>query len=417
MIENGIIKIKTVGGVTYGITHDDLRHTFGVAGSNMGAILQTAQVSPFAKFKPTRCGGFHPANWWKGEQKSVNGSVGYSYGLGFVDYDTIADLKTGSNGLGWTYEKPRGKSGGPNGEDEWYVRRDFDGYYHAAASPFYRVGVEGDTYQTIDQQTIYLQVDFTRNDGSLGAADFDIFDNWFFGFAIYGGGNNSLIGVGTSSTAFGQHTTAACGVTVEIPPRAVGTCYLYPFLSYNNFAWRETAPTGTQKFVPLPCGMEAITVVAGGPLGGLTFTFDSGGSINYVPSNGRATIAFPRLAVANSTASQKSLNKANIYMELSLVKTSDNSTTWSSGLINMGLSGLVTVAGNSSNTEVFDAVSKVMNNPSGTAQIAGSTSVMNLFDFVGQGGGTWSDYRHFAAVYYYYDTAYDDYHFMQNFEY
>jgi hypothetical protein len=123
MIENGIIKIKTVGGVTYGITHDDLRQTFGVSGSNMGAILQVAQVNPWAKYKPTRCGGFHPNNWWQGP----DGYCGFS----IPQYANIGEL-IGTNDV-WEYLKPRGNSVTP---EEWYVRRDCNGYNPAAVIPF-----------------------------------------------------------------------------------------------------------------------------------------------------------------------------------------------------------------------------------------------------------------------------------------
>ena len=225
MIENGIIKIKTVGGVTYGITHDDLRQTLGVSGSNMGAILQVAQVNPWAKYKPTRCGGFHPNNWWQGP----DGFCGFS----IPQYDSAADLD-GETDV-WTYLKPRGNSVTP---EEWYVRRDFDGYDHSAVLPF-ELKIPDYAFTT---SATMVQILLGQNlaSGNLALTDIGDFANCYFGVAVFKDNDSPYFK--TASAKLSTGTDAATKINIEDIPHmgAAGTVRIYLFLGKTQASTKTT---------------------------------------------------------------------------------------------------------------------------------------------------------------------------------
>ncbi len=410
---NNRIYINTATNPDQGISIHDVQQALGIGNYNdIGALItqgaSQGKIKVWAKYKPTRANGVNPTDAWKGEVKSIYGSAtgGYSYGFSLNEYSSLSALKTAMDGnnFGWQYEAPRGKSYGTNGE--WFRFMDFNEYVSNATSPFFRFGLEGENYPTIDTFPAYLYVDFARNTNELAAGDFEIFDNWYFGVAVYGGGSGQLVGKGTSTVAFGQQSDDARKVTMILPERAQGSCYLYPFFSYNQITWSDAAtePAGNQRYIPLPFGRETITVVAGGLLSGITFAFaTTGGNMAYVSTNGRLTITFPTFSATNTNNSQKQFGKSNIYYQVSIQKISDSSSHWESNMTTMGLSGSVTIAAGATVT-VFSGESKVLNNPSGTGTIAGVTSTMYLRDFIDGAGGTFADDYSTSVIMYLYDS-------------
>lgn len=400
-----------------GVEIADIQTVLGLSNSDIGALITNGNIAPWAKYKPTRANGLNPADWWKGEKKSIYGSATqkYSYGFSLSEYTSLANLKSAmdNNNYGWVYEKPRGASYGTNGE--WFRFLDFNEYINNATSPFFRFGLEGETFPTIDTFPAYLYVDFTRSTNELAAGDFDMFDDWYFGVAVYGGGSGQLVGKGTSTVAFGQQSDAARCVTMILPVRARGTCYLYPFFSYNQIVWSDAAtePSGNQRYIPLPFGRETITVVSGGLLAGLTFAFGTGGTINYRASDARLTINFPAFSVTNTNNSQKQIAKGNIYYQVYTQKITDSSSRWESDITTMGISGAVQIAAGATETVFSSGTSKVLGNPSGTGTIAGASSTMNLFTFISNAGGAFMTDYTTTILMWYWDPDHSEYLSME----
>ena len=413
---NGRIYIGSTG-----VEIADLQAVFNLPNNNyLGSLITQAaslgRIKPWAKFKATRANGQNPTDAWKGEMKSIYGSAtgGYTCGFSLNEYSSLSTLKSAmdANNFGWVYEPPRGASYGTGGE--YFRIKDFNEYLHTATSPFHRFGLENEQFPTIDTYPAYLYVDFARSTNELAAGDFELFDDWYFGIAVYGGGSGQLVGKGTATDAFGQQSDASRRVTMILPTRAQGSCYVYPFFSYNQIAWSDSAsePSGTQRYIPLPFGRETITVVSGGLLGGLTFAFGTGGSVTYVSTNDRLTIAFPSFSATNNNGSQKQLGKSYIYYQAYIQKISDPSSHWESPMTTMGLSGSLTIAANSTSS-VFSSQSKVLSNPSGTGTIAGETSTMNLLNFISNAGGTFADDYTTSVLMYYYDSDHNTYLLME----
>lgn len=396
-----------------GVEIADIQSVFNSARNDIGALYTNGTINEWAKFKPTRANGLNPTDPWKGEKKSIYGSATqkYTYGFSLKEYSTIAAMKTDmdNNDFGWVYERPRGASYGTNGE--YFRFMDVNGYIKNATCPFFRFGLADEDFPTIDTFPAYLYVDFTRTTAELAAGDFDMFDEWYFGVAVYGGGSGQLVGKGTSTVQFGQQSDAARCVTMILPVRAVGQCYLYPFFSYHQIAWSDSAsePAGVQRYIPLPIGKETINVVSGGAIAGLDFDFGTGGSVVYVSTNGRLTINFPALSVTNTNNSQKQITKGNIYYQVYIQKMSDPSSHWEGNMTTMGLSGPVQIAAGATATVFSSGTSKVLNNPSGTGTIAGSSSTMNLFDFIANVGGSFSTDYGTSVLMWYYDPDHVDY--------
>ena len=389
-----------------GVSIADIQAVVGSSRNDIGGLIVNGAIKEWAKYKPTRANGKNPTDWWKGEVKSIYGSAtgGYTFGFSLSEYSTLAAMKTAMDGgnFGWVYEKPRGASYGANGE--YFRFLDFNGYINNATTPFDRFGLADEEFPTIDTYPAYLYVDFTRTDGSLGAGDFTLFDDWYFGVAVYGGGSGQLVGKGTSSVAFGQQSDAARCVTMELPVRAVGQCYLYPFFSYNQIAWSDSAtePSGTQRYIPLPIGRETITVVSGGLLRGLTFAFGmTGGRVVFVTSSRRLTITFPEFSATNTSNSQKTLSNPNIRYQVYIQKISDSSSHWQGDITTMSLSGSTVIAAGETATVFPSGTQKVLSNPSGTGTVAGESSTMTLGDFLASAGGSFdSDYTTSILMYY-----------------
>lgn len=402
---NTRIYIDTSVTPNVGVSIADIQAVLGLTNNDIGGLIINGNINKWAKYKPTRKQGLNPTNWYEGDGKQIYGSATSkpNYGFSFIDFSSLSALKTAmdAGNIGWEYEKPRGIATQPG---EYFRFLDFNGYIKNATTPFDRFGLVNEEFPTIDTYPAYLYVDFTRTDGSLGAGDFTLFDDWYFGIAVYGGGSGQLVGRGTSTVVFGQQSDAARCVTMELPVRAVGQCYLYPFFSYNQIAWSDSAtePSGTQRYIPLPIGRETITVVSGGLLRGLSFGFGTtGGRVVFVTSSRRLTITFPEFSATNTSNSQKTLSNPNIRYQVFIQKISDSSSHWQGDITTMSLSGTTTVAAGATTTVFSSGTQKVLSNPSGTGTVAGESSTMTLGDFLTSAGGSFdSDYTTSILMYY-----------------
>lgn len=359
-------------------------------------LVPAKRTNKWSKNKSTRANGINPTDPWRGERKPIYGSAtgGYTNGLSLEVYTSLSALKSAldNNNFGWVYEPPRGAAYGTSGE--WFRLMDFNGYFHNASSPFKGITDSFSTY--IENEVASLQVSFSPLDGSLGMSDFDLLDSWYFGVAIYKG--NSLIGVGTSSVPIGNATTDSHVVSMSLPPRALGSCTLYPFFSYQARTWSETNPFSTERFVAVPLGAVAVTVTDGSPLGGLTFTLASGGTINRatVMTNGRIVTTFPALSATNNGQGTKTLVKSNLVYKMHIEKKGDPQTSWDSDYLSLNQTGSVSISPGSTE-QIFSGVSNL---------VISDTSLIAFFQ---QGGGSVSDYLFSAMIYYDMETPYERY--------
>ena len=381
-----------------GVSIADIQAVIGCSRNDIGGLITTGNINKWAKYKPTRMNGINPADWWKGEVKSIYGSAtgGYTFGFSLSEFSSLSALKAAIDAgtIGWEYEKPRGIATQPG---EYFRFLDFNGYINNATSPFRSVT---DTFMTyIDNEVASLALTFSPSDGSLGMSDFvSILGSWYFGVAIYKGA--SLIGVGTSSVAIenAESDSNAHVVSMSLPPRALGSCTLYPFFSYQARTWSETNNFSIERFVAIPLGAVAVTVTDGSPLGGLTFTLASGGSINRATAmtNGRLITTFPALSVSNAGPGVKTLVKSNLVYRMHIEKNGDPQTSWDSDYLSLNQTGSVTIQAEGT-AQIFSGVSNLV--ISDTALIA----------FFQQGGGSISDYLFSAIIYYDLETTYERY--------
>lgn len=268
MIEDGVIKIKTVDGTTYGITHEDMRRTLGVSGNNMGAILQVASVNKWAKYKPIRRSELHftsqlnsdftwksDADWWK----NTDGKCGLTFqtysSLGTQTIATTGffhDLLTTSPSwpLAWGYEKPTG------GISQYpFRRRDFNYYDHSAPKPV--TGVY-DNLQLYNNGKLTVRLDEARAANGLGLQLSDIVltspavSAWYVGILIYKSGSfayafsTNTIGNGADSVEFTGMTGFAGQVTIV------------PFLS--SVRWNQNAPEQSGTFISCDVAPATVTI-------------------------------------------------------------------------------------------------------------------------------------------------------------
>lgn len=402
---NGRIYIGTTG-----ISIGDIQTVLGSNRNDIGALITYGNIKKWAKYKPTRASGLNPTDWWKGQQKSLSGTstTGYTNGFNIDVYTSLSALKTAMSASGWdgwAYEKPRGKGQGDSGADEWFRFKDFNEYRHNAVNPFSGVGLDGETYPIGLECPIYVYVNFD-SDYFLDLSDFPLFDDWYFGVAVYGGGSGQLVGCGTSSVAIGQQSDASRCVVMSLPARAQGPCTLYPFFSYNTITWSDSAsePSGTRRYVPLPLSPVSITVVEAGPLANLTFTLASGSTLGYNPTNTRFTASIASLSASNSGNSASTLNKSQFYWKAHVELANDSSTYHESSLTSLGLTGTVSIPVGGADTEIFSTLSSKVITDSGMTQFLSDNNV------------TFSECRKFGYIYYKFETSVDDYHLIATFE-
>lgn len=377
-------------------------------GNPVYSLRPVNRINKWAKFKPTRMAGLNPTDSWKGQQKNVYGSTGYSNGIGFVVYESLNDLRASANGIGWNYEPPRGKGNGDQGTDEWFRLLDFNGYKHNVESPFRSLGSPGDTY-TAEEET-FIAADFmfdTEDSGALDLSDFSLFNNWYFGVAVFCNSNPNLCGRGTAVSPLSYKLTdnySACKVTMLLPARAVPECTLVPFFTNTAITWGQSGePAGNHRYVPLPFGSIQISVVAGGPMANLVFSYSTAPVITYNPTTGRLQVAMGNLSVENTGQSTKSFTTGQIYYEVFAEKTSDLSTKWRSNKMELVSTGTL-ISVNAGQTEsVLPATTKTLSQPSGTGEIETTVYTgQTISEFLSIAGGVFNDdYRRTLLLYYY----------------
>lgn len=275
MIEDGVIKIKTVSGTTHGITHDDMRQILGVSGNTLGQIVGVAPINKWAKYKPIKRSGLHftdqlnadftwksTADWWK----NTDGRCG----LTFTTYNNIGSPSSGflhdlittspSWALAWGYEKPTG------GINSYPFRwRDFNYYWHAAQKPV--TGVFDNLRLVSNGNNTYnltVQLDETRAQDSLGLQLSDLKINnssvsgWYVGILIYK--SSSLY-----SFAFSTNTIGSNGdLSVSFPTLSAsfaGNATIVPFLASKRANQDINPGSGTY----LSCDVEPASVTIQAP--------------------------------------------------------------------------------------------------------------------------------------------------------
>lgn len=133
--ENGIVKIGTVAGVTYGVSIGDLQTVFGTARNDIGQIIVNEDINKWAKFKPERDNKL-------GVLAEADRKENY-YGLKVTPSGNIITDFISAYPTEWTYLRPRGIKNtelNPTSSDEWFRLLDFNGYGHAAICFFYERG-------------------------------------------------------------------------------------------------------------------------------------------------------------------------------------------------------------------------------------------------------------------------------------
>jgi len=130
---NGRIYTETVGGITYGISTDDVSYVLGTTSGDIGTLCVSANIKTFAKFHPLRIGNV--AGYTDAQAKSIN------YGLHVPYYTSIMDMARDIFAGTWTravnynsnktpFEYDRVKAG------DIFRLGDFNGYNHNSEAPY-----------------------------------------------------------------------------------------------------------------------------------------------------------------------------------------------------------------------------------------------------------------------------------------
>ena len=372
--DNNRIYTETVGGVTYGVSIGDIQTVLGLSNKDIGGLITTGatqnRINKWAKYKPTRMNGVAPTDSYKGELKTLASASGqptnqkYSYGLSMVQHtglyggqDCLKEQMALGN-LGWEYEAPRGASYGSTG-GEYFRFLDFNNYNKTAPVPFN--GFSDTSVPAGRSFNIYIYIDFTASDASyLGFSDFEFFDYWYFGIAIWKG--NTFCGAGTSSATLGSGSDASRRVDFMLQSYAIGSCTLYPFLTPVQASWSNTNPfASTTKFVAVPTGTYTLTVTSGDPWETLSFTLaSSGGSINLsrLLTHSEIRTSFPALYAVNTVSTTILVNKERLYYSVYLQNTNDSSLHYETAKYSMGQTGSVSVG--TTSTQIFSSVSNLV---------------------------------------------------------
>lgn len=243
---NGIVKVGTVGGVTYGVSIGDLQTTFGVSLNDIGRIINyTAArdlLNVWAKFKPERSAK-------RGALTLAERQDNY-FGLDVPRCTSTTGIAAFLSGYasGYGYLPPRGKAALAV-NDEWFRFLDFDGY-NPNANCFvntadltlptsYIVGAGG--------TGIYFHVGINNgnnlrtnaigiSDLKLGGSEGTAFGSLYFGILFKDGSTYKLV---TSSNTLATDVNTYGGGEVAIsesggalPGLTTGTTYTYyPVLS------------------------------------------------------------------------------------------------------------------------------------------------------------------------------------------
>ena len=277
MIENGVIKIKSVNGVLYGITLDDLRQTLGVSYDTHGEIVTLAPINKWAKYKYIKRPEFHFTSqlasdftwktvaqiealgqipWWKG----TNGQCGLTFttypNIGSPSSGFLHDLLAGS--LTWGYERPTGGIG-----TSPFRFRDMNYYWHASPKP-----VEGvfDNLRLVDNgnntYNLTVQLDETRAQDSLGLQLSDITINnsavsgWYVGILIYKSASQYVYAFSTNTIGNGATSVTFSNLNASY----AGSAIVVPFLS--SVRWNQGATAQSGIFLSCDVEPQSVTIHA-----------------------------------------------------------------------------------------------------------------------------------------------------------
>lgn len=196
--ENGIISVKTVDGVTYGVSVYDIQRAVGRGTSHIGMLCSDIEwyldhIDPVTNepvYLPRRVGKIIPWAKYKPERSSIRGILTdadrkeKNYGLQFTPSgNDIVDFlfKYPSE---WAYLPPRGEKNtavNPTNVDEWCRPQDFNGYNRNAICFFYERGCTFPSSYTVGRGAggIDFIVAFNgdhelTSKGALKLSDFDL---------------------------------------------------------------------------------------------------------------------------------------------------------------------------------------------------------------------------------------------------
>lgn len=279
--EDGIISIKTVGGVTYGISVYDVQRALGRGTPDVGLLCsdqewyldhidpltdepvyllrRVGKINRWAKYKPVRYNKLGILT--DAERKSV-----------YFGFD-ITPTKGGAADLSsfltryateWTYHPPRGKGNGASGADEWFRLLDFDGYNRNANCFINEYDSIFPPYTIVGQSIRFrfgLNSGANLNTNSIGVADLQLnllgditidFNDLYGGLLFVQGTTYKLI---TSPYKLGednQQYVYTHGTEITVPAfDSTGSYTVYPVLSRNAYSVLTT-PTNTDDIISLP---------------------------------------------------------------------------------------------------------------------------------------------------------------------
>lgn len=132
--ENGIISVKTEGGVTYGVSISDIQAVIHSSRKDIGGLITYGDINKEAKFKPVR---YPSVGVTKTNNPTFYRDVDNKCGIEIpiltaTDFanPNIQSIITGASD--YSYLKPRGRST----NEEWFRILDFNGYNHNASLSF-----------------------------------------------------------------------------------------------------------------------------------------------------------------------------------------------------------------------------------------------------------------------------------------
>lgn len=284
MVEDGIIKIKTVNGVKRGITLDDLRQVLVVSYRTHGEIVALAPINKWAKYKHVIRPELHFSRQinsdftWKTKQQiealgetpwwlGTNGQCG----LTFQTYNSLGTNTIGTSGffynllkttpswaLAWGYERPTGAIG-----TDPFRYRDMNYYYHAAPKP-----VEGvfDNLKLVDSgngttYNLTVQLDETRAQDSLGLqlSDLEIggsaVSGWYIGILLYKSNSKFTYAFSSNTIGDGDLSVSFSGLDAGY----AGNAKIVPFLASKKSNYQGTDP-GNGTYLSCDVAPQDVTI-------------------------------------------------------------------------------------------------------------------------------------------------------------
>lgn len=393
---NGRIYIDTSGTTPIGIDPlADVSYVLGRSTGDYGQLcgdvnengVKVSKVNVNSLHKPVRSSlkavltdaQFGAVNWGyrvpsSGDLSSLIGNINSEEsGTTPSAWSPSSQGETNVNGYeymrnGWWYQKPRGPISG-----EPFRIRDFNEY---DATPDYLFKAEP-ARTTIDSGAFYMDMFTQLNLDTPQMAAFDELNGMMYLVAVVK--KNANVSTARFKSAPASLSGSALYTVVEFTSAEVGNSndgskvfvggtgdyYVYSFLVSRSYLDNNNNPvqnldSAASNYralntmtgcIVLPIARQTVTFVSTpvvNPLDGLTFTFASGGTINYNPTSRRFTVNFPQLTATNTGSSKKSFANSNLYADIYLQKINDSSKAWESTKLNMGITGSTAVQSGSS---------------------------------------------------------------------